>query len=221
MISESFSEFIKSIEVADAAQDIVDQAMKDKDSVLVDFKMSKGKMSGIGEKNTWIRFDVKDCKTLRKVLDKMVKSEDPDNSEINAFEEWRSMVASQVIKEKQEEIRNAICDAVFSGNRSLPFKFISADFELTDIPSNDKVVVVKKATPNGVVTPPVSSEIMRIHSETGEDFTTIVNRKKSEGDPKYRWIVGVDSRKSFYEATLSIAIDYSLEESQGKNDSPT
>jgi len=62
---------------------------------------------------------------------------------------------------------------------------------------------------------------MRIHSETGEDFTTIVNRKKSEGDPKYRWIVGVDSRKSFYEATLSIAIDYSLEESQGKNYSPT
>lgn len=219
MISDSFSEFITSIPALDAAQDIIDESMRNRESVLVDFKMNKGVMSGIGDFNTWIRFDVKECKTLKKVLDKLVSSNDPNESEVNSFEEWRRQVASSVIQEKSVELRNSICDAVFSGKRDLPFKIMSAEFELTDIPANDKVVVVKKATPNGVVTPPVSSEIMRIHSETGESFENIVNRKKMEGDPKYRWITGVDSRKSFYEATLSIAIDYSMAEPQGKNDS--
>lgn len=219
MIAESFSEFINSVQASDAAQDIIDEALRDKESVLVDFKMNKGKMSGIGDFNTWIRFDVAKCKTLKRVLEKMVSSKDPEEAEVASFEEWRNKVASNVIQEKQEALRNVICDAVFSGNRELPFKILSAEFELTDIPTNDKVVVVKKATPNGIVTPPVSSEIMRIYSETGESFESIINRKKMEGDPKYRWITGVDSRKSFYEATLSIAIDYSLSEPQGKQDS--
>ena len=216
MVSESFSDFIKSINVGDAGSEILDEISRNKESVMVDFKISNGKMSSIGEFNTWIRFDVKNCKTLKKVLDKLVSSEDPSQDDISNFDEWRKSVAENVTKEKFNDLKKHVCNSAFSGNQDMPFNVLSSDFELTDIPTNDKVIVVKKNTPQGVVIPPVSSEIMRIYEETGEDFSSIVNRKKAEGDPKYRWIVGIDAVKKFYEVTFSMAVDYSLQEKQGK-----
>lgn len=212
MVSETFSEFIKNISAEDACKEILEQARRDKDSVLVDFKMNKGKMSGVGEFNTWIRFDLQNSPLLKKVLKRLVEANDPNEEEIKLFEEWRKSVSSNIIDKMQDQIKEIVCESTFSGNKDIPFKLMSADFELTDLPDNDKVVVIRKASPPGIVTPPVSSEIMRIFEETGESFENIVNRKKSEGDPRYRWIVGVDSRKSFFEATLSIAVDYSLQE---------
>jgi hypothetical protein len=218
MVSESFSDFIKSWSFSDIASEILDEANRDRESILVDFKMSKGRMSGVGEFNTLIRFDLGRSPKLKEILKRMIESENPTQEDVLAFEEWRKEVALFMIEQKSSELKESICKSAFSGNMDIPFKIVSADFELTDLPSNDKVVVVKKASPPGVMMPPVSGEIMRIHSETGEDFATIINRKKAQGDPKYHWIVGVDSHKSFYEVTLSIAVDYSVEEVKGKEE---
>lgn len=203
------------MDVTEVCKEIISKARGDKDSVFVDFRMSKGKMSGKGEENTWIKFDVHDSPLLKEMLKKMVESDDPSDEDVKTFDEWRKEVARHMAESFSVELKEVVCDAMFSGSKDMPFKIISADFELTDIPTNDKVVVVRKASPPGVVTPPVVSEIMRIHEETGESFERIVNAKKASGDPRYQWIVGVDTRKSFFEANLSVAVDYSLEEEKG------
>jgi hypothetical protein len=211
----SFCEYLKSISVDKVIDEIINKARDSQDSVLVDFKMSKGKMSGIGEFNTWVRFDTASGTLLKEILDKITSSQDPSKDEIDQFDSWRKQISDKIIYEHGDKIKEAVCAAVFSGNNSIPFKMLSAELEITDIPKNDKVVVVKKASPPGVVTPPVSSDIMRVHEETGASFEEIVNMRKSEGDPRYRWVVGVESRKSFYEINLSIAVDYSaLEEGE-------
>lgn len=217
MVSESFSDFIKSISISDSCKEILAEARKNKDSVFVDFKMSKGKMSSVGDSNTWIKFDVKESPLLNSMLKKMVESNEPSKDDIEAFDSWRKEVAKHISDNYHDEIKEAVCDAMFSGNKEIPFKIISADFELTDLPANDKVLVVRKASPPGVVTPPVSSEIMKEHEATGESFEEIINRKRMEGDPKYRWVVGAYATKSFFEANLSLAVDYSLEDTASKS----
>lgn len=212
MVSESFSDFIKKISVSDVCQEILTEAKRNKESVFVDFKMSKGKMSSVGESNTWIKFDVKESPVLNKTLKRLVESDEPSKEDMEAFETWRKEVAKHMSEQVCSEIKEVVCDAMFSGNKEMPFKIISADFELTDLPANDKVLVVRKASPPGVVTPPVSGEIMKEHEDSGESFENIINRKKMEGDPKYRWVVGAYATKSFFEANLSLAVDYSLEE---------
>ena len=84
------------------------------------------------------------------------------------------------------------------------------DVDVSDLPEEDCVLTVKKSAPPGEETHPVSEDIFAEKARTGETANEVVARRKEEGDHRYRWVTGVESRKHFFEVSISLSIDYSF-----------
>jgi hypothetical protein len=194
----------------------------DRKEIDYDFNLSCGKMKNDQKvhANFSFKFDTKLGTIPRQIRD-ILSDETLDATEDRQkrtkwfFEE----VGRDLTTIYLDQLRDRIRDVVFGKEiekRLVPIEnivFIALD--ICDIPEKDDVLIVKRNIPktmllNQTGPDPVAHEIIKISDETGEDFQTIINRKKAEGDPNYMYITGFQSKKAFFECQLDLFVDFSF-----------
>lgn len=182
-------------------------------SLIAEFDVSEGVMQGKGKGNTWIRFDAPSgC--IRKVIDAMESAAEVTSEDVEAFDRWRGEVSRMLEQDHLVRLGDLLRMRILGGapQEAFPLRDISViDLDISDLPDNDCVLVVKKQAPRGESSPPVSEDIFSEVAKTGETPDQVVQRRRSEGDSRYRWVVGVEARKHFFEVTVTISADYSPE----------
>jgi hypothetical protein len=182
-------------------------------SLIAEFDVSGGVMQGKGKGNTWIRFD-SSSGCIRKIIDAMESAVEVTTADVEAFDRWRGDVSRIIEHDHLIRLQNILRMRILGGapQEAFPLNSVSViDLDISDLPDNDCVLVVKKQAPRGESSPPVSEDIFSEISRTGEEPDQVVQRRRSEGDDRYRWVVGVEARKHFFEVTVTISADYSSE----------
>ncbi|MAG27503.1 hypothetical protein CMI47_18370 [Candidatus Pacearchaeota archaeon] len=193
-------------------------------SFKVDFKLSKGRMISEEDNNTVLSFDTKENTSLRSIIDYICEVEDVTDEDIKLFESFRSGVIDKLNKEDEKnEIRDILREKVFKGTPKevVPIEVLEVrDVEISDLPEIDYVLVVKKMAPANYQGSSISDDLFTEKQNTGDDFDDIIKRKKEAGDERYKYVDGVEVRKTFFEITIPLFADYSLKElSVSGNDS--
>jgi hypothetical protein len=215
MQMKTFQQLLSEIDPHKAAEEIVtyafDRAIQP-DSIIAEFDVSGGTMSAKGKANTWIRFD---CNPgiIKNLIQIMSEVDEVCDDDVEAMDKWRGEVSKILETDMLHSIREAIRGRILGGAPSevIPLHDINIkDVDITDLPEDDCVLVIKKSAPQGEETSPVADDIFREKGRTGETVQQVFDRRKRECDPRYRWVVGVDQRKHFFEVTVSISADYSF-----------
>lgn len=168
-------------------------------------------MKAKGKTNTWIRFDCNPG-VIKNLIQIMSEIGEVCEDDVQAMDRWRGEVSKIMETDMLHMLREAIRVRILGGVPSevIPLQDIQVtDVDISDLPEDDCVLVVKKAAPKGEETSPVAEDIFREKGRTGETIQQVVDRRKSEGDPRYRWVVDVEQSKHFFEVTVSISADYS------------
>lgn len=200
---------------ADAAIEILSAAADENirpQTVVAEFDVSGGVMSGYGKPNTWIRFDSPPG-TIRRVIDSMRAADSVHADDVSAFDRWRKEVGQALMSDHRSNLAELLRGRILGGAPAdvVPLENMEiVDLDISDLPEDDCVLVVKKSAPPGEETHPVSEDIFSEKARTGETAEDVVARRKSEGDHRYRWVTGVESRKHFFEVVLALSVDYSL-----------
>jgi len=208
-------------DTADAvAKHIVNSAVyiKDNDSVDFDcdFKINKGVLVS-DEVNTWLKFDLKDtfyCEEIKKIQQELVASEVAE--EYEAFDTWTRLVATLIENKHKDKLADRIRQHLLGGvpREGFPLNDIKVRFiEIDDVPAHDSRMRIDKMAPEGYISQPVSEEIFELMDETGKSAEEIIEEKKAEGNPNYKYITGVTFTKEFYEVSIDLWVDYSPDES--------
>ena len=179
-----------------------------------DFKMSYGVMQtdkNVDKSkaaNTSFSFDFPKDHFGKKIVD-LMGDEETENTEevINKFTDFLKNVKANLEANKQT-LREKITKAVLKTGPVVKHVDIK-DIALTDLPSIDWVLSVKKLIDPKAEHVPVSGDIMQEFLKTGEEPSEILKRRKAEGDPRYEYVESVDKRKSFYECDVVFFVDYS------------
>lgn len=203
-----------------AARHIVKSAVYIKDNETInfdcDFKINKGILVS-EDTNTWLKFDLKDdfyCEELKKIQLEFTKIETLE--EYKAFDTWINLVGTFIETKYKDKLADNIRFHLLGGvsRDFFPLKDIKVKFiELDELPVNDKVMKIDKLSPPDFIGQPVSEEIFKIMEETGKNAEKIIEEKKAEGDPNYKYITGVTFTKEFYECSIDLWVDYSPDES--------
>lgn len=215
MNTTTFQEVLSECTPTDAAAQILAAASDENifpQTLVAEFDVSGGVMEGYGKPNTWIRFDAP-AGPLRAVIDSMKSAEEVTPDDIEAFDQWRADVGSSLVTLFSENLSDIIRRRIFggAGADAIPISRMEVkDVDISDLPEDDCVLIVKKAAPRDEETSPVSEDIFSEKGRTGETAEEVVARRKSEGDHRYRWVEGVESRKHFFEVSVALSVDYSL-----------
>lgn len=198
------------------AKHIVNSAVyiKDNDSVDFDcdFKINKGVLVS-DEVNTWLKFDLKDtfyCEELKQIQKELVESDVLE--EYQAFDTWTGLVAAFIENKHKDKLADKIRQHLLGGvpKKDFPLNEIKVKFiELDDVPTHDSRMRIDKMVPEGHISQPVSEEIFELMDETGKSAEEIIEEKKAEGNPNYKYITGVTFTKEFYEVSVDLWVDYS------------
>lgn len=181
-------------------------------TVFAEFDVSGGVMSGYGKPNTWVRFDTPPG-VLRTVVEAMKSADSVSPDDISAFDRWRADVGDSLMTSHRQNLAHLLRGRILGGAQEdvVPIDRMEVvDLDISDLPDDDCVLVVKKSAPPGEETHPVSEDIFSEKARTGEAAEEVVARRKAEGDHRYRWVTGVESRKHFFEVSLSLSVDYSF-----------
>lgn len=185
-------------------------------SFKVDFQLSKGRMVSEEEDNTVLSFDTKENTALRSIIDYICEVEDVVEEDIKAFESFRTGIVDKLNgNDEKEEIKNILRERVFKGTPKevVPIDTLTIkDVEISDLPDVDYVLVIKKMAPANYQGSSISDDLFMEKHSTGEDFDDIIKRKKESGDERYKYVDGVEVRKTFFEITIPLFADYSLKE---------
>lgn len=200
---------------SDAAIEIMSAAADENirpQTMVAEFDVSGGIMTGYGKPNTWIRFDSPHG-VMRRVIDAMSSADSVSHDDISAFDGWRTEVGAILMSRHRQNLSELMRGRILGGapQEVVPLDRMEVvDLDISDLPDDDCVLVVKKAAPPGEETHPVSEDIFSEKARTGESADEVVARRKAEGDHRYRWVSGVESRKHFFEVVLSLSVDYSF-----------
>ena len=181
-------------------------------TLFAEFDVSGGVMVGYGKPNTWIRFDSPNG-VIRSVIDAMKSADVVTQDDVEAFDRWRTEVGRALVESHGENLSELIRQRILGGADAgtVPLERMEVtDVDVSDLPDDDCVLIVKKAAPPGEETHPVSEDIFAERARTGETADEVVSRRKAEGDHRYRWVTGVESRKHFFEVSVSLSVDYSF-----------
>jgi len=181
-------------------------------TLFAEFDVSGGVMVGYGKPNTWIRFD-SPSGVIRLVIEAMKSAEAVTPEDVEAFDHWRGEVGRMLVESHGDNLSEIIRQRVLGGAEAevVPLDRMQVtDVDISDLPEDDCVLIVKKAAPAGEETSPVSEDIFSERARTGETADEVVARRKAEGDHRYRWVTGVESRKHFFEVSVSLSVDYSF-----------
>jgi len=217
---KTFQELLSEIEPHKAAVEIITSALDrgiQPDSIIAEFDVSNGMMKSKGKANTWIRFDCKPG-VIKNLIQIMSETSYVCDDDVQAMDRWRDEVSKILETDMLHKIREAIRERILGGAtpEAIPLHDIQiTDLDISDLPEDDCVLVIKKSAPQGEETQPVSEDIFGEKGRTGETIQQVVDRRKREGDPRYKWVVDVEQRKHFFEVTVSISADYSLSSLEG------
>jgi len=215
MKTTTFQEVLSECNPSDAAMQVLAAASDETihpQTLFAEFNVSGGVMVGYGKPNTWIRFD-SPTGVIRSVIDSMKSSEVVTQDDVEAFDHWRAEVGRMLVESHGENLSELIRQRVLGGADAgaVPLERMEVtDVDVSDLPEEDCVLTVKKSAPPGEETHPVSEDIFAEKARTGETANEVVARRKEEGDHRYRWVTGVESRKHFFEVSISLSIDYSF-----------
>lgn len=181
-----------------------------RNQVNVDFHLKDGKMTCSKPWNTQFCFDTDDLPYCKSIVDYLGNTNDPTNEDVITFERWRESCNKALESLIDFNFRKTCLKTVFDIDDidTFPLEKIKiVDIDITQRPENDKVLVVRKDAPQGINTPPVTSEIMKAYEE-GLDVNDFINKMKENGNLKYKYVTSAEWRKHFYDITVSIMADY-------------
>lgn len=212
-VQHFFSDELKVL-LIDELESILCDSNFPKNQVNVDFHIKEGKMKCSKPWNTQFSFDSDSLDVSKKIINFLGEGEDPAREDIEYFESWRNSCCSALESRLNDNFRKNCVKLVFETEdiSTFPLKTIKViDIDITQRPENDKVLVVRKDTPKGVHSQPVTSEIIEAYEIHGIDINEFIKDKKNKGDFKYKYITSAEWRKHFYDITVSLMIDYSPE----------
>lgn len=215
MKTTTFQEVLSECSPSDAAMQVLAAASDETihpQTLFAEFDVSGGVMVGYGKPNTWIRFDSPPG-VIRLVIEAMKSAEAVTPEDMEAFDRWRGEVGRTLVESHGDNLSEIIRQRVLGGADAgtVPLDRMQVtDVDISDLPEDDCVLIVKKAAPAGEETHPVSEDIFSERARTGETADEVVARRKAEGDHRYRWVTGVESRKHFFEVSVSLSVDYSF-----------
>ena len=181
-----------------------------RNQVNVDFHLKDGKMTCSKPWNTQFCFDADGLQYCKSIIDYLGNTNDPTNEDVIAFERWRESCNKALEALVDFNFRKTCLKTVFDIDDIDTFpldKIKVVDIDITQRPENDKVLVVRKDAPQGINTPPVTSEIMKAYEE-GLDVNDFIYKMKENGNLKYKYVTSAEWRKHFYDITVSIMADY-------------
>lgn len=178
-----------------------------------DFKLNQGQFL-TEDINTWLKFDLKDrffCQELKDIQQELIKSELKE--EYDAYDTWTRLVSTLLETKYKTKLVDKIRKNLLSNTTKelMPMNSIEVKtIELDELPVNDKTMKINKMSPKGHMSSPVSEEIFNLMNETGKSAEQIIEEKKDEGNPDYKYITGVNFTKTFFEVSIEMWVDYSL-----------
>lgn len=192
----------------------------------VDFNLSKGKMvETLESPNTWFKFDCRDSGgNLQEVFEYFTelwrneKTTEEDANKVKKFEDLISkMLSSQV---EIDSFGNLLRRVLF---KQVPKEILPIDkvkFHRVEFAGEDesgyilrikKFAKVDSDTGDYVDQPQsVAKELIQIHTETGQDFKSIIEEKKRIGDPKYKMVADANLERYVRDVTVAFSADYSF-----------
>ena len=222
-LSDEFNDLFSEKQVINLAEYILEHFSNGEGKEIdYDFSLSGGVMKKSKNSNLSFKFDTLPDTLPRRIRDLL------SNEKLEATKErgdkvigFLSSVGKILLGKYKSELSEKIRKGVFGpdvDSTQLPMndiRFIALD--ITDLPNDDSVVVIKKAIPANAQNDPdfvhpeaVSGELYQIAAKTGETLEAVIERKKAEGDPKYKYIQGLERRKYFYECQLDLAVDFTF-----------
>lgn len=182
------------------------------EAVNVDFHVKNGKMSCSNNWNTQFQFDSNQLEYCSKVIKYLGETDDPQKDDINFFENWRKDLSKCLTKEINDTFKSNVRRIIFGEDNNIlfPIRTIEVtDIDITSRPENDRVLVVRKDTPPGIQTQPVTESLIKEYEKTQKDVNEIIAEKKKNNDQDYMWITSATWTKHFYDITVSLMVDYS------------
>jgi len=198
-----------------------------------DFSLEKGKMKGSGtHANLSLKFDTNDDSLASKIRDILCDERIEATKERSILlRDFLELTGNLIIGKYINDLRKKIRVVVFGeecSEKMAPLeKILFIGLDITDIPPENSILMVRKDIPKNVIeankkgrkeeadalynpSHGISEELFRISKITGENYETIIARKKIEGDPRYKHVTGIETKRYIYECQLDLYIDFSL-----------
>ncbi len=208
------------------SKEIVDTLVSDatKENVSHDYRLSRGEMASKNP-NTFFQFDPKEGSVINN-FKKLLFSEDFDDEpgvkltkeQINTkslVDAFHNDVYLEVTGSYGNILREIFHKTVIpdADIRIFPLKDIElVDVEILDLSSMDEQgkyqLVIEKKSPKNIASTPVASILSKIHSETGLPYNDIIEQKKKENNPDFKYVTGATLKKIYFECSLSFYVNY-------------
>jgi len=206
-----FSDLLKQSVVSEILLKISSQDFP-KEAVNVNFHIKSGKMSCSNNWNTQFQFDSNDLESCSRVIKYLGETDNPQEDDIIFFEKWRTDLSVMLSSALNDTFKTNVRKLIFGEDNDtlFPIRTIEVvDIDITSRPDNDKVLVVRKDTPQGIQTQPVTENLIKEYERTQKDVNEIIAEKKKNNDQDYMWITSATWTKHFYDITVSLMVDYS------------
>jgi hypothetical protein len=175
-------------------------------------------MNVSGDSNVWVKFDVPEDGAMRKVKDAMYE-DDVDENGLAFIDSFMAATSRKIVEEHGDAVVEGLRRVMFQG-KDVPLKVLGITHidivDFSSLPPEDNVqIAVEKRVPQSVLDEnpaagqvSVTNELFEIKKETGEDFQTIVDRKKAENDPNYEYVHEVHVSRMMWEGQVDLMVDF-------------
>ena len=204
------------------AKHIVEVMRREADDETLDYNFhitgATGKMwvsEAYAERNCWFKFDTKPHSVLREVM-KAEFDADCNNAEYEFIEDFHRKICDQFVSAHAHDVEHILRDKIFMG-KNAPLRLIKATaFEIVPLGDIENYqILIEKNIPQSVLaaggdpSAGISQELFRINAETGKGYNQIVREKKAAGDPKYKYVGQITTKKMYWEAQIDMFVDFS------------
>jgi hypothetical protein len=185
---------------------------------------STGKMfvsQQFADKNVWYKFDTRKS-TVLDDLKRVEFEADCNVAEYDFIDEYHAKIAKTLLNKYSAEMQTALITKIFKG-KDMPLQLLAVcKFEMTDFSDlgdeGASQISIEKAVPKSQIdnSQGIAEELYRLHDQTGKSFAAIVEEKKAAGDPKYKYVVGVQANKMYWECQVDLFVDFSSDSPLGE-----
>jgi hypothetical protein len=221
VVRESLKSVCTDANAFEIARYIVEVMRREADDETLDFDFhisgATGRMKvseAYAQKNVWFKFDTKPTTLMRTVMNAEF-DQDCNNAEYEYIEDFHRKICDHVEKDFARDVEHVLRDKIFMG-KNVPCRLVRATaFEcvpLGDVnPEENYQILIEKHVPQSKIdtSGSVSEELFKINLETGKGFNQIVKEKKASGDPRYQYVVGVTTKKMYWECQIDMFVDFS------------
>ena len=153
-------------------------------------------------------------KAIKDFQDHIMNLEDYSEEQEANIISFYADICELINTEHIDRIREGVRRAVLKKQNKLitPLKVIKAvDVEVGES-EGAGTIVIRKSLPQDVLDQGGTSVmpiLVRMQNETGKSFEEIIDEKKEAGDELFQYIDGIERRKTIFDCTLDLFVDYS------------